>query len=707
MRVAGDTPVENRGIPGEGPNRLWLGYLLFGLLSVGAYYTLPIFVGTVPLRVVVYCAVSASAAVAVWWGVRRNRPVPRAPWVVLGLGQVVYALADATFYVSHYVLNETRYPSVADIFYIGHYPLVVVGLVVLIRRRRSDRDLPGLLDAASLTVGAGLLSWVFVIGPQTRLGTPVLVEVASLAYPLMDLVVLLAALRLLFGAGRRDGSFLLLNVWLAAILTADTVYVLQRLAGTYEAGNFLDAVWLTGNLALGACALHPSMGRITHTAEVPAWRLGWTRLAVLCVGALVGPLLLLLQHAQGVQRDVPVIAVGCAALFALTTTRLAGLAVDQRRIAITDGLTRLRSRRYFEAHLADDVARAGRTGGPLAVVILDVDRFKQINDRFGHPGGDRVLVEVAARLRAAVGPGHVLARYGGEEFALIAAGADAEHPTRLAERLRHAVGHRPIEVGDGASVTVTLSAGTAAFAPHHGTASALVSAADRALYLAKDLGRDRAVAGGTAVAEHREDVAVDYLDQVADLVDLRVASPGRSLAIAEWARAVALRLGRDAEEVATAHRAGRLLDVGMIVLPDDLLTESGPLTDQQWHLLHEHPDSGARMVGVLPDHAEVAEVIRQHHERWDGAGYPNGLARERIRLEARVLSVCDTWAAMRADRPHRRALTHEQAVRELRAGRGARFDPHLVDVFLELLDEGAVGDLTAGPTAPREGSRLS
>lgn len=707
MRVVGVESVDNRTIPTGKPDRIWAWYLGFGLLCVAVYYTVPIFVGTVPLRVVLYCAVSTSAAVAVWWGVRRNRPRPRAPWVVLGLGQLVYAVADATFYVSHYVLNETRYPSVADVFYIGHYPLVVAGLVMLIRSRRSDRDLPGLLDAASLTVGAGLLSWVFVIGPQTRLGTPLVVEVASLAYPLMDLVVLLVSLRLLFDGGRRDVSFVLLSAWLAAILTADTVYVLQRLDHTYAAGNFLDAIWLTGNLALGACALHPSMGRITQTADVAVWRLGCVRLAALCVGALIGPLLLLLQHVQGVQRDVPAIAVGCAVLFALTTTRLAGLAMDQRRLAITDSLTRLHSRRYFEARLADEVARAGRTGCPLAVVILDVDRFKQINDRFGHPGGDRVLVEVARRLRAVAGPDHVLARYGGEEFALIATGGDAGHPTRLAERLRHAVARDPIAVSDTGSVTVTLSAGTAAFAPHHGTASALVSAADRALYLAKDLGRDRAVAGGTSVAEHREDVAVDYLNQVADLVDLRIASPGRSLAIAEWARTVARRLGRDAAEVGTAHRAGRLLDVGMIVLPDDLLTESGPLTDQQWHLLHEHPDSGARMVGVLPDHADVAEVIRQHHERWDGAGYPNGLGRDRIRVEARILSVCDAWAAMRADRPHRRALTHEQAVRELRAGRGARFDPHLVDVFLELLAEGAVGDLVAGPTAPREGSRLS
>ncbi|WP_238412141.1 diguanylate cyclase [Saccharothrix deserti] len=709
MRVAGVTSVENRGIPIEKQHHLWIGYLVFGLLSIVVYYALPIFVGTVPLRVVVYCAVSTSAALAVWWGVRRNKPDPRAPWTVLGVGQLIAALADTTFYASHYVLNETNYPSLADVFYLGHYPLVVVGLLMLIRQRRAARDLPSLLDAASLTVVAGLLSWVFVIGPQTRLGTPMLVEMTSLAYPSMDLVLLLVSLRLLFGGGRRDVSFMLLTFWLAATLAADTVYVLQRLSVSYAAGNFLDAVWLTGNLALGACALHPSMGRIAQAVDVPALRLSWPRLGFLSAGALIGPVMLVVQHAHGVRRDVPVIAAGCAVLFALTATRLAGLIVDQRSLAITDSLTGLRSRRYFEARLADEVARARRAGRPLGVVILDVDRFKSINDRFGHPAGDRVLVEVANRLRAVAGPDRVLARYGGEEFALIATGVDAENLHRLAERLRHGVAHHPIAVSGRRSMTVTLSAGTAAFAPHYGTASALVSAADRALYLAKDLGRDRAVAGGTSLTEHREDVAVDYLNQVADLVDLRVASPGRSLAIAEWARTVAEHLKRDPGEIRTAHRAGRLLDVGMIVLPDDLLTESGPLTDQQWHLLQEHPDSGARMVRVLPDHGEVAEVIRQHHERWDGAGYPAGLTRENIRIEARILSVCDAWAAMRADRPHRRALTHEQAVRELRSGRGARFDPALVDAFLTLLDKRAVGDLTAGPGSPvsRESSRLS
>lgn len=681
-------------------HRLWSGYLVFGFLLVALYYALPIFVGGIPLRVLVYCAVSASAAVAVWWGVARNRPRPRAAWVLLGLSQAVYALADAAFYTAHYVLGRTDYPSIADALYLAHYPLVVAGLVVLVRARRSGRDLAGLLDAASLTVVAALLSWVFVLGPQTRLGTSPLVEATSVAYPLMDLVLLLVALRLVFGSGPRGGPFVLLTGWLAAILTADTVYVLQRLARTYEAGNFLDAVWLTGNLALGACALHPAMSRLGLPAEEPEPRLSALRLALPSAVALVGPAVLLVEHVDGERRNVPVIAACCAVLFALGAARLAGMAVDQRLLATTDSLTLLRSRRYFEARLADEVAAARRSGRPLAVVILDVDRFKSINDRFGHPAGDRVLVEVAGRLRAVLravaGPDPVLARYGGEEFALVVTGREAEDPTRLAERLRHGVSRHPVVVDDRTSITVTVSAGTAVFEPRHGSAPALVSAADHALYRAKGAGRDRVVAGG---APPREDALGDYLDQVADLVDLRLACPGRSLAIAGWARTVAAHLDLPPARVRTAHRAGRLLDVGLVVLPEELLVRPGPLTERQWELLRSHPDSGARLAAVLPGDEEVVAAIREHHERWDGTGYPAGLAGEAIGVEARVLAVCDAWAAMRADHPYRGALTREQAVAELRAGRGTQFDPHLVDVFLDLLDRGDVGDLAAGLSA--------
>ncbi|MBP2335108.1 diguanylate cyclase (GGDEF)-like protein [Saccharothrix coeruleofusca] len=657
------------------------------------YYALPVPAGGVPSRVLVYCAVSASAAVAVWWGVVRHRPRPRAAWVLLGLSQAVYALADTAFYTAHYVFGQTRYPFVADVLYLAHYPLVVAGLVVLVRARRSGRDLAGLLDAASLTVVAALLSWVFVLGPQTRLGTSPLVEAASVAYPLMDLVLLLVALCLVFGSGPRGAPFVLLTGWLAAILTADTAYVLQRLAGTYEAGNFLDAVWLAGNLALGACALHPAMSGLGLPAEAPEPRLSAPRLALPSAGALVGPAVLLVEHAKGEWRDVPVIAACCAVLFALGAARLAGMAVDQRRLATTDSLTLLRSRRYFEARLADDVAAARRSGVPLGVVILDVDRFKSVNDRFGHPAGDRVLVEVADRLRAVAGPGAVLARYGGEEFAVVVTGPQAEDPSGLAERLRDGVSRRPVRLDDRTSITVTVSAGTAVFEPRHDSAQALVSAADRALYLAKGSGRDRVVAGG---AVSPEDPLGGYLDQVADLVDLRLACPGRSLAIAEWARTVAGHLDLPPARVRTAGRAGRLLDVGLAVLPEELLVRPGPLTEREWELLRAHPDSGARLVAVLPEEGEVVAAIRGHHERWDGSGYPEGLAGEEIGVEARVLAVCDAWAAMRADHPYRGALSREQAVAELRAGRGTQFDPRLVDVFLDLVERGAVGDLAAG-----------
>ncbi|GAA3853227.1 hypothetical protein GCM10022243_18510 [Saccharothrix violaceirubra] len=768
MRAAGTGSVATR-------DRLWWYYLVVGLAAVGVYYALPIFVGTIPLRVLVYCAVSASAAVAVGWGLRRHRPEHRAPWIFLGLGQLVYAAADTTFYTAHYVLLHTEYPSVADVLYLAHYPLAVVALLLLIRRRRRDRDLPGLLDALSLTVAAGVLSWVFVIGPQTRLGTPLPVELASLGYPVMDLALLLAALRLLFGAGARGASFVLLTGWLAAILTADTVYVLQRLSQTYAAGNFLDAIWLTGNLALGAAALHPSMGVLARPAEPAPARLTWPRLVVLAAGAIVGPIVLIVQYFHGEQRDVPVLAAGCAVLFALIASRLAGLAVDQRRLAITDSLTGLYGRRHFEACLDAEVARSRRTGADLGVVILDVDRFKSINDRFGHPGGDRVLVEIAARLRAVAGSGAVLARHGGEEFALLAVGVAGPCLVELTERLRGAVSRTPIEVGGRHSVTVTVSAGTASFAPHHGSASALVTSADQALYRAKEEGRDRAVAGAAqsfatqpSATQPPDGEPDDYLDRLADAVDAARGTPGRSAEVAEWARTLAERLSLDPAQVRTARRAGRLLDVGLIAHPclwavleraacghtehhafdrlpvhgrssggvagggavgpassvrarggggaatrspvpgSEGVVDAGPGGSGLDVVAASpkppgsaagtgpvgregHVETGALLVAVAPDHDDVAEVVRRYRDPWDGA-----------RIEARIVAVCDTWAALLAA-----GTPADKAADELRAARATVLDPDVVDLFLALRASGhavAVREATAH-RAPGRASR--
>ncbi|MEV4320164.1 diguanylate cyclase [Actinocrispum sp. NPDC049592] len=674
--------------------RAWLLYLASGLVLQVVYYLTPPSGGGVVPRVVLYCLVSTSASIAVFIGVWRHRPRPRLPWLLLGASQVIYAAADAFFYVSHYLLNVLDYPSIADVLYLAHYPLVVAGLLLLIRRRAPGRDWPSLLDAAVIAVVAAMLSWLYVIGPQARLDSPALVKVASLGYPVADLALLSVALPLILRSGSRPRAYFLLIANLVGIMAADTMYVLQQLEGTYSTGNFLDAVWLTANLALGAAALDPTMSRLGERPPPQDTSLGPVRIAVTFAAALVAPATLIIQFLTDSIQDVLVVAVACAVLFLLTILRLVGLVAAQRKLAITDSLTGLYTRRFFEAQLPIELARAKRTGTSAAVLLIDVDRFKSINDRYGHPAGDRVLVEISARLRSTVRGGEVLARYGGEEFALLSPNVEPKDVPIIADRLRKQVAASPIVAAENTWVAVTVSVGSASYPLHGEQPSELVSMADRALYAAKASGRDRIVVSPvSANGSDADRLLVDYLCEIADRVDGWLSSYEHSRAIGRWSSMLAGELGLATTSVRSAELAGRLHDVGKIVIPESVLRKPGALSEDEWRLVRRHPDFGFQLARMLPGYDNVAKVIRQHHERYDGAGYPEGLAGQEIRIEARVLAVCDSWAAMRSDRPYQTARTEDESRAQIQAGRGSQFDPDVADLFLDLHHRGLVGKL--------------
>jgi diguanylate cyclase (GGDEF)-like protein len=678
---------------------------VFGLIVVVAYFVALSMNAPALLRVLLYSMVSTSSAFAVLYGCYRHRPKPMLPWLLLGIGELIYAAADTSFYVSHYILGDDSYPALADVFYLSHYPMVVAGLVLLIRLRTPGRDLPNLLDAALLAVAAGMLSWLYIMTPTAQAQVPTVAKVASLAYPMMDLAMFAVALRLILGAGRRPTAFFLLSTNLLAFLTADSIYVLQQLSGTYSVGNFIDAIWLAGNLALGAAALHPTMSRVSEPTRVDDPGPGPARIIALCAAALVAPATLLVEYSRGDYGHIPVIAMACGLLFLLTIARLAVLVAQQRWLAITDVLTGLRTRRYFETRLAADVAHARRSNAPLAVLIADVDHFKSINDAYGHPGGDRVLVEIATRLRNGIRQEDVLSRYGGEEFAILVRGAAADDPLVIAERLRRKVGDSPVVIGDGMGVEVTISVGTATYALHGNTPDELVMAADRALYAAKFHGRNRIDVGpGDAMAAGDPAGAADmiaYLVHVADLVDGWLSAQEHSKAVSRWAELTAIELGLDSESVRQAALAGQLHDVGKVVSPKEIWTKATPLSDEEWQQVRRHPDDGYRMLCAVPGLAGTAVVVRQHHERFDGTGYPSRLAGEQIRIEARIVAVCDSWAAMLADRPYHVARTEDDAREELLRCRGGQFDPAVVDAFLELHGAGRLGSLARLPAPDR------
>ncbi|GIF06992.1 GGDEF domain-containing protein [Actinoplanes siamensis] len=444
-------------------------------------------------QVASYCLVSAGTAAAMAVGIRMHRPAARPVWWLLAAGQVMYASADVAYFVAT-TAGETNYPVLANILYLSQYVLVAAALVLLGRRRSPQRNTAALVDTAIFAVAAAVLWWVFLIHPAVAgPGFSALDRVAATIYPVMDLCVLTVAIRLLLGGGARQASYQLVLTFLALTLFADTAYGLLALHGAYETGGWSDALYLTSYLALGAAALHPSMRQVAEPVE---GRSGATlyRVVLLAIATLVAPVVLVVQNLRHAAGSDLVVVTASAVLFLLMLTRMAGLIAAQRRIAMTDGLTGVYTRRYLSDALSVASERAARRGGLFAMLLVDVDHFKHINDTYGHPAGDQVLKEVARRLQEACGDTDVVARFGGEEFAVLVTGVVPDRLAALAELLRERIAAAPVLVDGRTTITVTVSVGAAAL-PGTASTEELLIAADGALYAAKRGGRNRVAVG--------------------------------------------------------------------------------------------------------------------------------------------------------------------------------------------------------------------
>jgi signal transduction histidine kinase len=279
------------------------------------------------LRAAVYCAIELATVVALAAGARRWRPSRPLAWYLLAAGQLSFAVGDAINYAYEWVFHlEAPYPSVADGFYLAFYPLLAAGLLLLVRGRAPGRDWASLIEATIIATGLGMLSWVFLIGPNARApGLALPQRLVSIAYPLGDVLLLAVAVRLWRTGGHDTTASRLLAVGLAALLAGDTLYGLSLIAGDWQVGGPLDAIWILYYAALGLAALHPSM--VTLSEPVPATtRLTRSRLVALAGASLMAPAVLVIQAARGEPIDVAVIAGGSVVLFLLALARMGGLA---------------------------------------------------------------------------------------------------------------------------------------------------------------------------------------------------------------------------------------------------------------------------------------------------------------------------------------------------------------------------------------------
>jgi two-component system cell cycle response regulator len=367
--------------------------------------------------------------------------------------------------------------------------------------------------------------------------------------------------------------------------------------------------------------------------------------------------------------------------------RLIAQLFDSARI---DPLTKLLNRRGFRELLVLVLERARRSELPMAIVVGDLDFFKEVNDRLGHPAGDAALQRLGARFEETKRRIDAAARVGGEEFTMVLPDTDSAGAWALAERMREAI------EGEfaGDTVPITISFGIAGYPEHAETAGAILHAGDEALYAAKEQGRNRTVIHNpdAVQAMHGRATAISgerylaILLNLSEALDLRLSGSARhSETVGRYAEMMAGELGLPETQVRRVKLAGILHDIGKVSVPDAILCKPGPLNDEEWEIIKQHPEQGAQIL-EHPDLDDVCTWVGSHHERPDGRGYPCGLAGRELALEARILAVADAFEAMTSDRSYRLSIGLKAAREELRRCAGSQFDPRVVEALLAVLD---------------------
>jgi diguanylate cyclase (GGDEF)-like protein len=595
----------------------------------------------------------------------------RAAWVAVGLGLLSWSAGDLYWTLVYQDAKAAPYPSLADAGYLAALPCFYVGIAVLINRRIGRFTAASWLDGAIGGLAAASLATALLAPALVGLthGDPAAV-LTNLAYPLGDILLISFALGALVvsglrGAGELVGIMAGLIVW----TMADGIYLYQEATAGYQSG-WLDELWLIGALLIaGAGALsfnHLSTRRRAYSSRMTLPAL----FAAIAVGVLVWDHFSRLHEVSIWISAATLVAVivRMGISFRENTTLMTALHDD----AETDALTELGNRRKLLDDLESTLEPGPRGRDSHVLALYDLDGFKSYNDTYGHPAGDSLLRRLGAKLATAVEPEGGAYRLGGDEFCILVP-SGAEPATRIVETGRDALS----EQGEG--FHVGASAGGVRLGSEAKTASDALRLADRRMYAEKS---ER----GGRIHTHPHELMLTLLhEREPELTDHHAE-------VARLAVGVGRALGLDAEDIDVLRRAAELHDIGKIAIPEEVLRKPAPLDEIEWELMRKHTLVGERLLSTFPSMAPVARLVRSSHERWDGGGYPDGLAGEEIPLGARIIYVCDAFDAMRSERPYSAGRDLQDAVAEIRRNAGIQFDPELVEVLCRTVKRGAAGE---------------
>ncbi len=396
---------------------------------------------------------------------------------------------------------------------------------------------------------------------------------------------------------------------------------------------------------------------------------------------------------------------------------------NMQQQSITDGLTGIKTRRFFNEALLSEWKRARRTKRPFSVVLLDLDKFKNVNDSKGHLEGDLVLARVGRILEQKSRQSNIVGRYGGDEFVILMPETSMEQAQILCERLRLWIA-TDIMLNER-QITGSFGIGTY---PVHGTsAEDILHVADMGMYTSKRAGGNRVsihedFAGAEAQAPkntvsqyvelflQRENLgpesveelvetmqqlaysipdgsgvdamleAINILNRAAEARDIATAGHGAS--VAHYAEMIGNEMALGEEELMDVVRAARVHDIGKVLVPESILNKAGKLTRDEFRQVQQHAVLGARIAELIPSGVRVAALVRHHHERFDGGGYPDKLRGEKIPLGARIIAVAESYVQQTSERTYATRKTPVYALAELEALSGAQYDPNVVRAFL-------------------------
>jgi diguanylate cyclase (GGDEF)-like protein len=586
-------------------------------------------------------------------------------WALIGVGALCWAAGDVYWQLHLAHLNSPPVPSWADAGYLSYCPLAFIGIWALIRKRASGAPKVLLVDALAAALAVGAVSASVVVQPvlaNAKGGT--LAVGTNLAYPIVDLLLLgLIVGATALGRWRLQRTLVLLGLSVIAFWIADSLYLITVATNTYQNTAWFNPLWYWSPVLAAWSAWVPR-----GSAAVSSRREG-IRGIVLSVGFACVALGTLVWSSFSSVGAIAVVLATMALLvimlrLLLTWRENAALLRASQEEALTDALTGLANRRALALELDRRMA-LGAHRAPYLLALFDLDGFKHYNDTFGHPTGDALLQRLGRNLASQLAGRGSAYRMGGDEFCALIDVVEAPDAT-----LR-GVAAALSEHGEG--FAIGCSYGSILLPTEAQTAETALRLADQRMYAQKRGERSSASRQSAdvllrALAERNPELGT-HLHDVAVLAAL-----------------VARLFALPPEEIESIRQAAELHDVGKVAVPDAILFKPGPLNESDWSFIRRHTLIGERIIGAAPALRRVAAIVRSTHENFDGTGYPDGLAAEKIPLGSRIIYVCDAFHAMTTDRAYRAAMDEEAALAELDRNAGTQFDPEVVRQFCLALE---------------------